>query len=102
MSERNNLDRMATPPENQAPTMMPPLQPQHEPQSLHFSVPTEFVELPSKGKYYPEGHPLKNKTSIEIKFMTAKEIKKKISFISLTTVCKTLFSWILLFIEIFC
>lgn len=73
MSERNNLDRMATLPENQAPTMMPPLQPQHEPQSLHFSVPTEFVELPSKGKYYPEGHPLKNKTSIEIKFMTAKE-----------------------------
>ena len=44
-----------------------------QPQSLHFSVPTEFVELPSKGKYYPEGHPLKNKTSIEIKFMTAKE-----------------------------
>jgi len=38
-----------------------------------FVVPTEFVELPSEGKYYPEGHPLYGETSIEIKQMTAKE-----------------------------
>lgn len=38
-----------------------------------FVVPTEFVELPSEGKYYPEGHPLHGETSIEIKQMTAKE-----------------------------
>ena len=38
-----------------------------------FVVPTEFVELPSEGKYYPEGHPLCGETSIEIKQMTAKE-----------------------------
>lgn len=41
----------------------------------HFSfvVPTEFVELPSQGKYYPEEHPLHNQDSIEIRQMTAKE-----------------------------
>jgi len=38
-----------------------------------FVVPTEFVELPSKGKYYPEGHPLHEQETIEIKQMTAKE-----------------------------
>lgn len=38
-----------------------------------FVVPTEFVELPSEGQYYPEGHPLCGETSIEIKQMTAKE-----------------------------
>ncbi len=38
-----------------------------------FVVPTDFVELPSKGKYYPENHPLFNQETIEIKQMTAKE-----------------------------
>jgi hypothetical protein len=38
-----------------------------------FVVPTEFVDLPSEGKYYPPGHPLHGQTSIEIKQMTAKE-----------------------------
>ena len=37
-----------------------------------FVVPTEFVELPSRGSY-PEGHPLHNQEVIEIRFMTAKE-----------------------------
>jgi len=37
-----------------------------------FDFPTEIVDLPSKGKLYPEGHPLKNGT-IEMKYMTAKE-----------------------------
>ena len=40
---------------------------------LSFVVPTEFVELPSRGKYYPEGHPFKDKESVEIKQMTTKE-----------------------------
>jgi len=40
---------------------------------LSFVAPTEFVELPSKGLCYPEGHPLHNEETIEIKFMTAKE-----------------------------
>jgi hypothetical protein len=38
-----------------------------------FVVPTEFVELPSRGRFYPEGHPLHGEESIEIRQMTAKE-----------------------------
>ena len=38
-----------------------------------FVVPTEFVELPSQGKFYPEGHPLRGEDSIEVRQMTAKE-----------------------------
>jgi len=34
--------------------------------------PTNVVELPSKGRFYPEGHPLSGGT-LEMKFMTAKE-----------------------------
>ena len=40
---------------------------------LAFVVPTEFVELPSRGAFYPYGHPLHGEDTIEIKFMTAKE-----------------------------
>ena len=42
-------------------------------EALAFVIPTEFVELPSTGKFYPEGHPLHNEESIEIRHMTAKE-----------------------------
>ena len=38
-----------------------------------FVVPTEFVELPSRGLFYGEGHPLHNQSTIEVKQMTAKE-----------------------------
>ena len=41
--------------------------------SFSFATPTEFVELPSKGRYYPEGHPLHNAEEVEIKYMTAKD-----------------------------
>ena len=40
---------------------------------LNFVKPTNFVELPSKGKGYPDNHPLKNKEVIEIYQMTAKD-----------------------------
>jgi hypothetical protein len=40
---------------------------------LNFVAPTEIVDLPSKGNGYPEGHPLHGKTTIEIRYMTAKE-----------------------------
>jgi hypothetical protein len=40
---------------------------------LQFVTPTEIVDLPSKGVFYPEGHPLHNKDAIEIKYMTAKD-----------------------------
>jgi hypothetical protein len=36
-------------------------------------VPTEYVDLPSQGRYYPEGHPLHGEDTIEIRQMTAKE-----------------------------
>jgi predicted RNA-binding Zn-ribbon protein involved in translation (DUF1610 family) len=36
------------------------------------NVPTEVIALPSKGMFYPEGHPLKS-GKIEMKYMTAKE-----------------------------
>ena len=39
---------------------------------MEFSLPTETIELPSKGKFYPEGHPLASGT-VEMKYMTAKE-----------------------------
>ena len=39
---------------------------------MEFKLPTETIELPSKGLLYPEGHPLSGGT-IEMKYMTAKE-----------------------------
>jgi len=41
--------------------------------TLDFSTPTEIVDLPSKGRFYPEGHPLHNQETVEIKYMTAKD-----------------------------
>ncbi len=38
----------------------------------NFKFPTEMVELPSKGHFYLDGHPL-SKGKVEIKYMTAKE-----------------------------
>ena len=37
-----------------------------------FKMPTEIVELPSKGLLYPESNPLSS-GKIEMKYMTAKE-----------------------------
>lgn len=52
---------------------MPAVAQQGDMPSFDFSVPTELVELPSKGRYYPPNHPLHNAETIEIKFMTAKD-----------------------------
>jgi len=41
--------------------------------NLSFVVPTESVELPSQGDFYPVSNPMYKKTSVDIKFMTAKE-----------------------------
>jgi len=52
-----------------------PSHPEDVPQMMNpmdFVTPTQFVELPSCGRY-PEGHPLHGKDSIEIKYMTAKD-----------------------------
>lgn len=41
--------------------------------AFSWSVPTEFVELPSQGIFYPAGHPLAGQKTVEIRYMTAKE-----------------------------
>jgi hypothetical protein len=41
--------------------------------TFDFSVPTELVDLPSKGRFYSESHPLHMAETIEIKYMTAKD-----------------------------
>jgi hypothetical protein len=38
-----------------------------------FVVPTEYVDLPSQGRFYPPSHPLHAEECIEIRQMTAKE-----------------------------
>jgi len=48
-------------------------QPPAQTGGFSFVVPTEFVELPSQGRFYPQGHPLHGQDSIEIRQMTAKE-----------------------------
>jgi len=49
---RNNQDRLGTVPGgDEAPI-------QQAEQPLQFVTPTEFVDLPSKGRYYPPEHPL--------------------------------------------
>lgn len=41
--------------------------------AFSWSIPTEFVKLPSRGDFYPQGHTLQGIDRIEIKYMTAKE-----------------------------
>ena len=60
---RDNENRVATPPA--------PVQPGAN--NLNFVIPTELVELPSKGYFYPSDHLLYGKEFVEIKHMTAKE-----------------------------
>ena len=43
------------------------------PPTFSWSIPTEFVKLPSRGQFYPQGHPLHQVDQVEIKYMTAKE-----------------------------
>jgi len=40
---------------------------------LDFVTPTELVDLPSRGRFYSEDHPLHNKETVEIRYMTAKD-----------------------------
>ena len=72
---RNNSDRFGLNEETtpQGGAEAPPTAVNTVPTGLAFSVPTEHVELPSQGRYYNEGHPLHEQTTVEIKHMTAKE-----------------------------
>ena len=51
----------------------PPTVNNSSPFGISFVVPTETVELPSQGSYYPVSSPMFGVSSVEIKFMTAKE-----------------------------
>ncbi len=67
---RNNDERTGAVQQQDSPA---PSQKQMGQNTLNFVAPTEFVEIPSLGKFYREGHPLHGVTSVEIKQMTAKE-----------------------------
>ena len=43
------------------------------PATLSYVTPTEFVELPSRGKFYSTDHPLHGKEVVEMRYMTAKD-----------------------------
>tara|TARA_Y100000310_G_scaffold331219_2_gene404389 strand:- start:1863 stop:2696 length:834 start_codon:yes stop_codon:yes gene_type:complete len=47
--------------------------PNNQPKPLSFAVPTDLIDLPSRGKYYPSNHPLCGVDTIEMRHMTAKE-----------------------------
>jgi len=66
MTKRNNLDKIGGEVDTSAPVSVSGDQ-------LSFAVPTEFVELPSGGRYYAEDHALYKQEMVEIKYMTAKE-----------------------------
>ena len=65
MARRNNKTRAA------APSAQSPVQ--RTSGALNFTRPTELVQLPTKGKFYPEGHPLHLISEVEINYMSAKE-----------------------------
>ena len=67
---RNKQRIGASQPDTSSP---PPSVMQEGGSGFSFVVPTEFVELPTGGRFYGEGHPLHGQDSIEIKQMTAKE-----------------------------
>jgi len=73
MGARNNEERTGA---LNVPTDLPMpdlLKQENQPVSFQMPAPTEFVDLPSQGKFYPEGHPLAGQDSLEIRFMTAKD-----------------------------
>ncbi len=69
MAKRNNKNRIGPTTAQKVQGMVPPSM-SVEPS---FAIPTEFVELPSRGRLYPEGHPFRDKEEVEINFMTAKD-----------------------------
>jgi len=69
MSTRNNQDRLGGVNVQDS----DPIPQNINEAGLSFVTPTEFVELPSRGRYYPEGHPLHGQDMVEIRYMTAKD-----------------------------
>ena len=70
---RNNNDRLGiepSVPQESDPVVQSVNQGKSE---LAYTQPTELVDLPTKGKFYPNTHPLHNVESVEIRYMTAKD-----------------------------
>jgi hypothetical protein len=65
---RNNVKKISS----------PPVQVQNEQNNLQsilgYVAPTEYVALPSKGKFYPPDHSLNGIEEVEIRFLSAKEL----------------------------
>ena len=80
---RNNEGRTQIPPElleqfmkqqeEKFDNQQPAPAPQAAPATTGYQVPTDFVELPSKGTFYNLNHPWHNKESVEVRYMTTKE-----------------------------
>jgi hypothetical protein len=74
MTIRNNEERLGVDNAGSSPPIPEVVQQaQQEEAPFVFPTPTEFVDLPSQGKFYPPGHVLHNVESLEIRFMTAKD-----------------------------
>jgi transcription elongation factor Elf1 len=72
MSQRDNLERTLGG-KPVVPDQGSPAPHQSSGHEFSFVTPTEFVELPSKGQFYDENHPLHQAEVVEIRHMTAKE-----------------------------
>ena len=68
---RNSASRLGLGEDKKQDTSPPPAATGNS--EFQFVTPTEFVEIPTEGKYYPEGHPLHDQKTVEIRYMTAKE-----------------------------
>jgi hypothetical protein len=66
---RNNVEKLSVKKEKEQPQNLTNLQ-----SVLGFVSPTEHVELPSKGKFYSKDHPLCGVDTLEIKYLSAKEL----------------------------
>jgi hypothetical protein len=84
MSNRNNEDRTGAVPQTDPPAVPAAEEASQAPAAaanslgqsgvgLNWIVPTEMVDIPSRGDFYKEGHPLHGKDAIEIRHMTARE-----------------------------
>lgn len=68
---RNNEERFGS--VEQVDDVAPQVSQSKNIQQFNFVVPTEFVDLPSKGQFYPQHHPLHKCENVELRHMTAKD-----------------------------
>jgi hypothetical protein len=51
----------------------PPRSQRNSVEAAAYTIPTDLVDLPSRGKFYPKGHPLHKVDVVEVRYMTTKE-----------------------------